>query len=35
MTENKETRVDDIVGREEAIKAIQDCKKAYDNKFVK
>ena len=33
--ENKETRVDDIVGREEAIKAIQDCKKAYDNKFVK
>ena len=33
--ENKETRVDNILGRESAIKAIEDCKTAYHNKFAK
>lgn len=31
--ENKETRVDNIVGRTDAIKAIDLCKQAYENKF--
>ena len=31
--ENKETRVDNIVGREEALKAISKCKEAYNKKF--
>ena len=33
--ENKETRVDNIVGRTDAIKAIDLCKKAYESKFNK
>ena len=33
--ENKETRVDNILGRDYAIKAIEDCKTAYHNKFAK
>ena len=31
--ENKETRVDNIVGRNEAIRTIENCKMAYDKKF--
>ena len=31
--ENKETRVDNIVGRKEAIEAIKKCKTAYKNRF--
>lgn len=31
--ENKETRVDNIVGRNEAVKAIEKCKNAYKNRF--
>lgn len=33
--ENKETRVDNIVGRCEAVEAIDKCKKAYKNAFGK
>lgn len=33
--ENKETRVDNILGRDYAIKAIEGCKTAYHNKFAK
>ncbi len=33
--ENKETRVDNIVGRREAIEAIEKCKKAYNEAFNK
>ena len=31
--ENKQTRVDNIVGRDEAIEAIKKCKAAYKNRF--
>jgi inorganic pyrophosphatase len=31
--ENKETRVDNIVGRNEAVEAIKKCKTAYKNRF--